>query len=648
METPIHASHLPELYRRCAEHFGDLPAFATRRGPLDWTPLSFRELYQQGQRVAGGLMALGVEPGAAVGLISDNRMEWMLAEVGIQLAAAVNTPRGTDVTDEEWRYIFQHAQIRVAFVETNKEWRRVERLRKDWPDLKTVIVLHPEGPLPDDALSLDALCELGDDYLNEHPKAIAQREANLSPDDLFTLIYTSGTTGQPKGVMLTHANMMSQMEHIPLALSCTDRVLSILPIWHIFERMFEVFTMSRGVCTYYTSLRTLGPDLQNVEPTFMGSAPRLWESLHHRIMHGVRHAHPVRRLLFHTAYQLSRLYKDSWTVLRSETLLPPPAQPWLRGLLKAVHALRIALLLPWYGFFNAAVLEAVRQKAGGCLKATISGGGALPLAIDQFYRNIGIQVLEGYGLTETSPVLAVRVTGREVCGTVGPVIPATEVRIVDLDTGAVLYPDANGGGTGQRGEVCVRGPQIMKGYFKEPELTREVLSEDGWFRTGDIGMITWNGCLRILGRCKSTIVLSNGENVEPEPIEARLRQCPHIDQIAVMGQDCKHLYALVVPDLERFQQDGHTATSLDELAKDDNARALILKEIRAQQKQPEDTGWHPSIRAIRLIAEPFRAGQELTNLFKLKRHIVADKYDALLRDLYALEEQESSGRKERR
>ena len=640
MEPITDARHLADLYAQCAERYGELPAFATRRSGGHWTPLSFRQLYTCGSEIAAGLAALGVEPGDRVGVISDNRVEWMMAEVGIQCCAAVNTPRGTDVTDEEWHYIFRHADVAVAFVESERELRRLQRLRSEWPQLREVILLDPDTTAPDGAHTLSTLRQLGRAHIESHPDLLAERAATLQPDDLFTLIYTSGTTGQPKGVMLTHANMMSQMRTIPLELTCTDRVLSILPIWHIFERMFEVYTMSRGVCTYYTSLRTLGTDLQQVEPTFMGSAPRLWESLHHRIMHGIQHAHPMRRLLFHTAYALSRLYRNSLAVLRDETLAPPPHHPLLRGLRKAWHGARWFILLPWYGFFNAAVLETVRLKAGGCLKATISGGGALPRAIDDFFNYIGIQVLEGYGLTETCPVLAVRVAGKRVPGTVGPVIPDTECRIVDMESGAILYPAANGQtktAPNLRGEIHVRGPQVMNGYFKEPELTATVLSEDGWFRTGDIGSVSWNGCLRILGRCKATIVLSNGENVEPEPIESRLRQWPHIDHVALIGQDCKHLYALVAPDLKQFQDEGHAAKSLRELAEDPQVESLILQEVRAAHHRAAETGEQPPIRAIRLVPEPFEAGRELTNLFKLKRHVIAEKYADLVKELMALE-----------
>ena len=214
--------------------------------------------------------------------------------------------------------------------------------------------------------------------------------------------------------MLTHANMMSQMQAISIRLSCTDRVLSILPVWHIFERVFEVFTVASGVCIYYTSIRHLGDDFKNVEPTFMGSAPRLWENLHQRILRNVRDAHPMRQLLFHTAVFLSRQYKSSLSFLYDNRLKLQSSSRARWAFFAPFHALRWVLVMPFYGFFNVAVLEAVRLSAGGSLKATISGGGALPSEIDRFFNDIGIPVLEGYGMTETAPFISVRLQEKPV------------------------------------------------------------------------------------------------------------------------------------------------------------------------------------------------------------------------------------------
>lgn len=639
ISSRIHARHLAELYRLAAERFGPLPAFATRRRAQDWCPTSFRELYDRGRCIGTGLIDLGVNAREPVGLFSDNRIEWMLADYGIQLCAAVNTPRGADVTDEELIHIINHSGMNAAFVETRPLAERVQALQDRLPRLRVLIQLEERRGVPDGVLPLSGLEARGRSLLDQGRTEIDDRAAAIVPEDLFTLIYTSGTTGKPKGVMLTHANMMSQIDHVPIQLNCTDRVLSILPVWHIFERMFEVFAISNGACNYYTSARTLGDDLKQVEPTFMGSAPRLWESLHHRILHGVRQAHPMRRALFHTALFLGTHYHEARFHLRGldERLRPVPLP--LLALRKLRYAAQWTLLLPWYGFFNAAVLESVRQKAGGSLKGTISGGGALPPAIDRFFNAIGIPVLEGYGLTETTPVLAVRTPDALVRGTVGPLIPGTRVRIVDPESGAILYPNPEnpGEGRGLRGEIQVQGPQIMKGYYKDPDTTAAVLDAEGWFRTGDLGMITYNNTLKILGRQKATLVLSNGENVEPEPIEMRLKLSPYIDQCIAVGQDAKFVGALIVADPEAFREDGIEAETLAELNRIPAVRQKIHDEIRTAMANPAEFKRYQVVKDFRLLDQPLEIGVEITTLFKLRRHVIHERHADLIADLYHTE-----------
>ncbi len=640
MESRIIASNLADLYRKAADKYESLPAFATRKKALEWEPVSFRELYEQGKELAAGLIELGVEARDHVGLFSDNRVEWMLADYGIQLCGAVNSPRGADVTDDEMVYIINHARIRVAFVENDALQKKIMRLKPDMPELQEVILLSSKSEPLEGVHPLREVMAVGALQREKGDRQVEERMDAIRPDDLFTLIYTSGTTGKPKGVMLTHSNMMSQMEVIPIELTCTDRVLSILPIWHIFERVFEVYTISCGACNYYTSIRTLGDDLQNVEPTFMGSAPRLWESLHQRILENVRSAHPVRRALFHIAYFLGHYYQESIFYITNNDLQLKPQSKIKRAIFRAGHLIRLLLLLPWYGFFNAAVLESVRKSAGGSIKATVSGGGALPIEIDKFFNYIGIPVLEGYGLTETSPVIAVRTEEKLVNGTVGPPVADTEVRIVDLDTEEVLYPNEKypHQGRGLRGEIWVRGPQVMKGYYREPSITKSVLRDGGWFRTGDMGMMTHNGSLKILGRSKSTIVLSNGENLEPEPLEMQLRQSRYIENCMVVGQDQKFVGALIVPRLEVFREEGVEAESLEDLAENPKANRIMKEEVRQMLTRTAGIKKFEYVRDFRLLPNTFKVGDEVTNLFKLKRHVIEDKYQDTINDIFAPKE----------
>ncbi|MCC5808058.1 MAG: long-chain fatty acid--CoA ligase [Opitutales bacterium] len=626
-------SHLAEMYARAAELYGGLPAFATRRARGQWTPVGFRELFENGRALATALIELGVGAREHVGLLGDNRLEWILADYGVQLCGAADVPRGRDVTDAEIEYILRHAGVRVTFVETACLAQRVSKLRGKLPDLDEIILLEAEGSAPDGTRRLGDLVARGHELRAAGDRRVEERMAGIRPDDLFTLIYTSGTTGEPKGVMLTHANIMSQMENIGMEIRCTDRVLSILPVWHVFERVFEMIAVSRGCCTYYTSPRHLADDLTDVEPTFMGSAPRLWENLHQRILKRVRETHPVRQVLFHTAYFLAHYYKESVFFLTHRQLsLRRRGALWRAGAV-AFHVLRWFLLLPWYGFFNAAVLEKLRLVVGGAFKGSVSGGGALPREVDQFFNYLGIPVLEGYGLTETSPVVAVRTPAKLVIGTVGPLIPRTEVRIADPETGEVLCPDpaCPHGGRGRRGEVEVRGPQVMKGYYRNPEATKAAL-RDGWFRTGDLGMMTFNDCLRIVGRLKDTIVLSSGENLEPVPIEARLNQSPLIEHAMVVGQDRKFPAVLIVPAAEAAE------------SADGELPERIGAEIRARVSVAGGFKAHELVRDFRIVVEPFRVGAELTNLQKLRRHVVTEKYSDLIESMYAQDTQ----RKERK
>ncbi len=634
----ISAPNLAELYCKAADHYGDLPAFATRITALRWKPVSFRELYERGLELATGLIELGVEAREHVGLFGDNRFEWILADYGVQLCGAADVPRGRDVTDDELVYIVNHAEIRVAFVETELLQERFLFLRAHMPDLREIILLDPEGKTASDTRSLTDICTQGARLRAQGDRRAEERIGKIRPDDLFTLIYTSGTTGQPKGVQLTHANMISQVKLIPSDHYCTDRVLSILPIWHIFERVFEMYTISCGACTYYSSTRTLAEDLKNVEPTFMGSAPRLWEKLHERILKSIRESHPVRRALFRIAYFLARHYKESIYFLTDRDLRLQHQPAWKKILMVPFHSLRWLLIVPWYGFFNVAVLERIRLGAGGSLKATVSGGGALPIEIDRFFNYIGIPVHEGYGMTETSPVIAVRTNKNLVLGTVGPLFPQTEIRIADIESGETLYPNPNlpHEGRGKQGEVWVRGPQVMKGYYKLPELTEQTI-RDGWLKTGDLGMITFNDCLKIMGRSKSTIVLSSGENVEPEPIEMRLQQSPLIDYCMLVGQDGKFLSALIVPVPDEFRNLGIQASSLQELAEDPAVQRIIRQEIRRTVCTENGFKKYEQIREFRLLPESFQVGEELTNLYKIKRHVVVRKYEKTIKELSAKE-----------
>jgi long-chain acyl-CoA synthetase len=631
-----YGSTLCEVYANSALRYDGLPGFCKKDKSGTFVPLSFRETYERGLNLATSLIALGVQPREHVGLLADNRLEWIVSDYAILLAGAADVPRGTDITDAELIYILTHSDARLVFVENKAMLARVQHCRPQLPHLQGIIVMAPEEiPAAEGVYGLEQLTAEGARKRQAGDRSAQERARAVLPEDLCTIIYTSGTTGTPKGVQLTHANICSQIENLPLALRPGDRALSILPVWHSYERAFEMLSISRGVGTYYTSLRGLAEDLKTVRPTVMASAPRLWENLYLKILSNVKSAPPIRQKLFHLAYAATRNVKRAESFFKGQQLDEHGRAPLQSLKLAFKHALLWSASIVPAKLLDGIVLKKLRAIVGGEFRGTISGGGALQPHVDEFFNFIGIPVLEGYGMTETSPVLAVRTWSNLVIGTVGNPYPHTEVRIVDLQIGEILYPDSRrpGGGRGMRGEIHVKGPQVMRGYYKDPEGTARVL-RDGWMNTGDIGMVTYNGCLKILGRSKDTIVLLNGENIEPVPIEARLVESSFIDQCMVVGQDQKALAALIVPSFEHFRQAGFTESTAAELTANMKVGHLIDEEIRNLINHSNGFKSFERIIAWRFVPKPFEVGDEMTNTFKLKRHVITDRYAHLISEMF--------------
>lgn len=629
------AENLAEVYREAAERYGDKPAFAARVRSGVFKPVSYRDLYDFGLYLGTALIDLGIEARDHVGLLADNRVEWNIVDYAVLMCGAADVPRGTDVTNQEIEYILSHSDAKLVFVENARLLERVIRVMPKLDKVNHLVLMDPVAEPPKGVLGLYGLVERGKELRAQGDRQIEDRMAQIKPEDLFTLIYTSGTTGTPKGVQLTHANMASQVRNLPFPLEPDDRMLSILPIWHSYERIFHMISVSNGCCTYFTSLRTIADDLKTVKPTIMASAPRLWENLYLRILKNVRESHWIRRSLFRAAYFSSRMVKGPLFYFQGKEMDLVGRSLGRQFVKSLVGGVKIVIFLPAYVALNAVVLENLRQVVGGSFKGTVSGGGALQPHVDEFFNYIGVPVKEGYGLTETSPVAAVRTLKRLVIGTVGPLYPETQLRIVDLNNGDILYPNESlrGQGRGLKGEIHIKGPQVMKGYYKNPEATDRVL-KDGWFRTGDIGMYTFNDCLKIMGRSKDTIVLLNGENLEPIPIEAKLCESDLIDQCMVVGQDRKHLGALIVPSLEGFAAAGVKAESLSELAKSPEVARMLHQEAKRSISAEFGFKKFEHIHELRLLDKAFEVGDEMTNTFKIKRHVVDEKYRDLIDELF--------------
>jgi long-chain acyl-CoA synthetase len=641
MSGRISAPNLASLFREAGERWGNKPAFATRHSDGSFRSVTYRAWRDRALDLAESLISLGVGARDHVAILSDNRFEWILTDAAILFSGAADVPRAADITPAEITYILGHADVGVVFVENAAVLAKVEQLLPGLPRIRHLIVMDSawsgSPSAKDERILRLADLEKRGAVLREGGSRLAEeRIGGVLPDDLFTIIYTSGTTGTPKGVQLTHAAMASQVRNLPFDLTPSDRSLSILPVWHSFERVFEVISIAAGLETCYTTLRHLGEDLKTVRPTIMASAPRLWEGLYQRVMSGVQKAPPMRRGLFRAARSTAHAVRRARSFFTGQELDLTGRSTIATALLALRHALTWGLLILPSLLLDRIVLSKLRAAVGGRLRGTISGGGALPPHVDAFFNDIGIPVLEGYGLTESCPVLAVRTWERLVIGTVGPAFPETEIRIVDPSGGQILYPDParRDLGRGLRGEIHAKGPQIMKGYYKDPEATARVL-RDGWLATGDLGVMTFNDCLKIVGRCKETIVLLGGENVEPLPIESKLLESLLIDQCMVVGQDQKHLGVLVVPSVGGFGAAGVVAPDTAALAARSEARELIQSEIR--RLICGESGFKPFERlaALELIGKPFEVGDELTMTFKLRRHVITEKYAELIAGMFS-------------
>ncbi|MBW0435244.1 long-chain fatty acid--CoA ligase [Leptospira yasudae] len=629
MSSKVTAKNLAELYFDTAQKYAEQPAFGTRNKNKEFVTITFREVYETGVALATGLIVdLGLKAREHVAVLSENRQEWILANYGILLSGAADVPRGADVTDGDIRYIVSHSDAKIVFVENESLLRKVQNNLSHLPNVTHIVLMEGAADSTDKKIIRMAdLIASGKKLRASGDRKVEERVAAIRPDDLFTIIYTSGTTGEPKGVMLTHANMISQLRNIPIDIGPKDRFLSILPVWHSFERVFQMGTIAMGAGQYYTNIRNIKEDLTIVKPTFMASAPRLWENIYHGIQSKIQSGSAIKRILFKSSYVCAlkvqravHFFKRNRLDLKGRNILQ---SLWMG--VQSVLAL-IVFTIP-YVLLDTIVLKKIRQATGGKLRGTVSGGGSLPLHIDEFFNAIGIPLFEGYGLTETSPGLAFRTPGHLVIGSVGPLFPEVEILLKDVESGKILYPPQKG----VKGEIHVRGPQIMKGYYKRPDVTAKVLTKDGWFNTGDLGMITYNNTLKIVGRTKETVVLLNGENIEPVPIENKLAQSPLIDQIMVVGQDQKFLGALVLPVLDRFQEYGRT---YEELAANPIVREKIMREVKDAMNFENGFKSFEKVGDVRLLPKAFEVGDELSAKMSIKRHVISEKYRDLIDSMY--------------
>jgi len=595
---------LAGVLARSAARFPDR-AVLLRRSPREEGTVTFRDLEETSRRVAGALHGLGLRKGDRVGLVSENRWEWLAADFACARLGLPDVPRGGESPPAEIRFVLRHSGAKLVFVD------RVERARELFsgsdrpPDLRK-LVLFDGGALPD-LPGLDVL-RFGDLAGRAAPDLSAE-EARVGPDDLLTIVYTSGTTADPKGVMLAHGNVLANLAVFPglFAFQPSDVLLSILPLWHMFERTVEYAGIDRGASILYSDRRSLRDDLASGRPTFLAAVPRVWEAIVGAVDEAIEKLPPNRRNLLRAC-------------LRASAKAADPSAPVLARLSSlALHALGRAAFYP-----------RVRRKAAGRLRLAVSGGASLTGHVEQFFETLGVPFLNGYGLTETSPVISLSSPGEHRRGTLGRPVPGTEVRVID--EGGRDLP------RGEVGRILVRGPQVTRGYWRNAEATSRAIDREGWLDTGDLGLLDADGFLALRGRAKDTIVLLGGENVEPEPIETALRASPFVDCAAVVGQDRKQLAVLLVANLERLRKEfpdlraDEPGLDID----DDRVRALYRAEIdRLITREAGFRSWEKPVRFAVLRESFCTATGTMTATLKLRRSTVSSRYAELIERLYA-------------
>lgn len=573
-------------------------SFQNRKSPcFSGEPdLTYKQVHGMVLNLARGFLSMGLKPGDRVMLLSKNRVEWMLICLALNYAGLVDVPRGERACDTEINYIIKHSAPRVIIVEDDHLFQRVSEHRS-----------HHE------IISIEQVKGLKNyrDILKRGEKKDYEIPP-VTPDTPASHLYTSGTVAEPKGVILTHGNYMSNMTagQARIDVEPTDLALCILPLWHSFERLVEYVILGAGGCLCYSSLAAFKNDLLTIKPTILAVVPRILETIFDKkIMKKVQEQSPTGRSIFKMMVDLSAFSRR-----------------------RGFNPLRFLGYLPRQ-YMEGKVFSKLKESMGGRMKLLISGGGKLRKDIDYFFHAAGIPILEGYGLTETSPVISVRSPDNFTLGTVGPPLDNLQVRILDAHSGGEVP-------RGKEGVLFVKGPSVSPGYYLNAYETKKSFRE-GWFDTGDLAYLDGHGNIVITGRFKDIIVLSNGENIGPERIEQTLKKSPFIANAVVLGQDWKGLGALIEPDFETLWE-LHKIKPAD--LESQKAQKLFRREIRDLVNPLEGFREFECIKSFRILNKPMERGRELTETLKVKRRVVNRLYSNQIESINV----EINGKKEDR
>jgi long-chain acyl-CoA synthetase len=565
-----------------------------------WQSLSSDEMLARIKRIAAGLYSIGVRHGDRVAILSESRVEWTLADAGCIFAAAIDVPIYPTLTPAQVQYILNDSGARVLILAKHEKFVELKDVLPQCPQVEQIVFFEPDSVTRDDGVTLAELEERGLQLQLNQPELNNELERQATPEDLATIIYTSGTTGEPKGVMLAHANLVSNLIDCSghLSFGGHDIALSVLPLSHVFERQALYMYLYHGMSVYYAeAIETLGVNLREVRPTILVGVPRIFEKIYARIRERAAEAGRVPVLLLSWAVNVAREYAQLIERHR-------PIPFWL-GLKHSVA--------------SRLVFSRWRQAFGGRIRLLISGGAALPEDLGYIYLGAGIPIMQGYGLTETSPVITTGQLDDNRIGTVGKPIPNVEIRIAE------------------DGEIEARGPNIMRGYYNKPVETNAVFTDDGWFKTGDIGTIDAEGFLRITDRKKELFKTSGGKYISPQPIEQAIKGSRFVNQVVLVGAGRKFAAALIVPAWDHIDAysklKGIEVTDRSELCR--HPRIINLFE-RQVEKLTANLARYEKVKKIALLEKELTIeGGELTPTLKVKRRVIDEKYRDVIEQLYA-------------
>jgi long-chain acyl-CoA synthetase len=626
MPAQVDFNTIPQLFTRLCDRYDGQERTILRYKEHDegWVDISWESLRDRVQSLAGFLHREGIRQGDRVALLSENRPEWAVTDLATQLIGGINVSIYTSLPPAKVAYILRDSGAKFVVVSVPVQRKKIEEIMDECPDLEGVVVMSdlPDSP-PASMTRWDDALKAGRSYWIENEADLAPLASAVEPDDTSALIYTSGTTGEPKGVVLTNRNFCS---NVKAALKVVpfdedDHHLSFLPLCHAFERTagYSAVMAAGATISYAESIEAVSQNLQEVSPTVMISVPRMFEKMYNLVSKQATSGSAIQEKVFNWAVRAGRKYADA------------AGDGGAGPLLKAQRAVASKL-----------VFSKLHEKLGGNLKFAVSGGAALPKEIGKFFQAAGVTIIEGYGLTETAPVMAVNPLEAPRYGTVGHILPGVTVAIQDIENGHIIgsvagddYPtDLTTG----EGEIVTKGPNVMKKYWKRPEDTRAAFDPDGWYHTGDVGRFD-GGYLQITDRIKHMIVSRGGKNIYPGPLEDAFKTLAWVDQIMIVGEDRPFLTALVVPDFESLRMavrdQGIDESDYDKemLTELDGVRKLFDQAFR---KHNRDTAAHEKIRNFHLIPEPFTVEDgSLTPTLKMKRRVIEKRYADEIDAMYA-------------